>query len=307
MFQFFFLVACSWLNFINLLSVFVLVYYKKMPQKLIIHGGAGKRPPASRQKKIQKALDEILERSYPVLLEKGAVEAVVRAVMILEDNHLFNAGTGSRLQSDGRARLTASLMDGRRQRFSAAVNIEKVKNPIKVAHLLQEERFMALAGREALAFARVKGFRPYNPITKESLTEWKKRCEGTGPESIGFRAGTVGAVAIDSKGDIASATSTGGVGCETPGRVSDVASPCGTYANRLVGVSCSGRGEDIVNAALAVRVATRVTDGMGLKEAMKLALRELGAIGGKAGMIALDKEGHALCLGNTEFMSYAVK
>ncbi|MEK7241345.1 MAG: isoaspartyl peptidase/L-asparaginase, partial [Planctomycetota bacterium] len=90
-------------------------------------------------------------------------------------------------------------------------------------------------------------------------------------------------------------------------RVSDVASPCGTYANGLVGVSCSGRGEDIVNAALAVRVATRVTDGMGLKEAMKSALRELGAIGGKAGMIALDKEGQALCLCNTEFMSYAVK
>lgn len=265
--------------------------------RLIIHGGAGKRPPASRQKKIQKALDEILERSYPVLLEKGAVEAVVHAVMILEDNPLFNAGTGSRLQSDGRARLTASLMDGHRQRFSAVVNIEKVKNPIKVAHLLQGERFTVLAGREATAFARARGFRPYNPITEEGLKEWQRRCEG---------AETVGAVAIDSKGNIASATSTGGVGCETPGRVSDVASPCGTYANGLVGVSCSGRGEDIVNMALAVRVATRVTDGMGLKEAMKSALRELGAIGGKAGMIALDKEGRTLCLYNTPFMSYAV-
>lgn len=268
-----------------------------MPPKLIIHGGAGRRPPAKRQKEIENALEDILNTAYPVLLEKGAVEAVVRAVMILEDNPLFNAGTGSRLQSDGRARLTASLMDGRRQRFSAVVNIEKVKNPIKVAHLLQEERFTVLAGREATAFARVKGFRPYNPITKESLAEWGKRCEGTS---------TVGAVAIDSKGDIASATSTGGVGCETPGRVSDVASPCGTYANGLVGVSCSGRGEDIINAALAVRVATRVNDGMGLQEAMELSLKELGGVGGKAGMIALDKEGHALCLCNTEFMSYAV-
>ena len=274
--------------------------------RLIIHGGAGKRPPVKRQREIEKALGVILKEAYPVLLEKGAVEAVVHAVMILEDNPLFNAGTGSRLQSDCRARLTASLMDGQRQRFSAVVNIEKVKNPIKVAHLLQEERFTALAGREAAAFARVKGFRPYNPITKESLAEWEKRCEGTDPEPVGFRAGTVGAVAIDSEGNIASATSTGGVGCETPGRVSDVASPCGTYANGLVGVSCSGRGEDIVNASLAVRVATRVTDGMGLKEAMKLALRELEAVGGKAGMIALDKEGQALCLCNTEFMSYAV-
>lgn len=278
-----------------------------MPPKLIIHGGAGKRPPIKRQRELEKALDEVLKGAYPVLLEKGAVEAVVRAVMILEDNPLFNAGTGSRLQSDGRARLTASLMDGRRQKFSAVVNIEKVKNPIKVAHLLQGERFAILAGREATAFARAKGFRPYNPITEESrrsqaeacgYLQWRRRREGMG---------TVGAVAIDSKGNIASATSTGGVGCETPGRVSDVASPCGTYANGLVGVSCSGRGEDIVNAALAVRVATRVTDGMGLKEAMKSALRELGAIRGKAGMIALDKEGQTLCLCNTKFMSYAVK
>ncbi|HHT9140000.1 MAG TPA: isoaspartyl peptidase/L-asparaginase [Candidatus Tripitaka californicus] len=275
--------------------------------RLIIHGGAGKRPSIKRQREIEKALGIILKEAYPVLLEKGAVEAAVQAVVMLEDNPLFNAGTGSRLQSDGRARLTASLMDGHRQRFSAVVNIEKVKNPIKVAHLLQMERFTVLAGREATAFARVRGFRPYNPITKESLAEWEKHCEGTGPEPIRFRAGTVGAVAIDSKGNIASATSTGGVGCETPGRISDVASPCGTYANGLVGVSCSGRGEDIVNAALAVRVATRVTDGMGLKGAMKLALRELEAIGGKAGMIALDKEGQALCLCNTKFMSYAVK
>ncbi|HLA38195.1 MAG TPA: isoaspartyl peptidase/L-asparaginase [Candidatus Brocadiales bacterium] len=266
--------------------------------RLIIHCGAGKRPSVKRQREIQKALDDIVKRAYPVLLEKGAVEAVVCVVAMLEDNPLFNAGTGSRLQSDGRARLTASLMDGRRQKFSAVVNIERVKNPIRVAHLLQGERFAVLAGREATAFARVKGFRPYNPITKESLAEWEKRCEGQE---------TVGAVAIDSEGNIASATSTGGVGCETPGRVSDVASPCGTYANGLVGVSCSGRGEDIVNAALAVRVATRVTDGMGLKEAMKSALGELGAIGGKAGMIALDKEGQALCLCNMEFMSYAVK
>ncbi|MDI6759373.1 MAG: isoaspartyl peptidase/L-asparaginase [Candidatus Brocadiaceae bacterium] len=278
-----------------------------MPPKLIIHGGAGKRPSVKKQREIQKALEEVLKGAYPVLLEKGALEVVVCAVVMLEDNPLFNAGTGSRLQSDGRARLTASLMEGHRQRFSAVVNIERVKNPIRVARLLQGERFTVLAGREATAFARAKGFRPYNPITKESLAEWKKRCGGIGPGPAGFRAGTVGAVAIDSKGDIASATSTGGVGCETPGRVSDVASPCGTYANGLVGVSCSGRGEDIVNAALAVRVATRVTDGMGLKEAMKLALRELGAIGGKAGMIALDREGQAMCLCNTEFMSYAVK
>lgn len=234
------------------------------------------------------------------------MEAVVYAVTMLEDNPLFNAGTGSRLQSDGKARLTASLMDGSRQRFSAVVNIEKVKNPIRVAQLLQRERFTVLAGREATRFARANGFRPYNPVTSERLAEWQKRCKGAGPKPIRFRADTVGAVAIDRKGNIASATSTGGVGCETAGRVSDVASPCGTYADNLVGISCSGRGEDIVNAVLAARVATRVKDGVGLREAMELALRELEASGGMAGMIAIDKEGQTLCLYNTEFMSYTV-
>ncbi len=278
-----------------------------MTPKLILHGGAGKRPTAKRQREIQKALDGIIKGAYPVLLEKGAVEAVVCAVAMLEDNPLFNAGTGSKLQSDGRVRLTASLMDGQRQKFSAVVNIEKVKNPIRVAQLLQDERFTVLAGREATAFARTKGFRPYNPITEESRRSQAEACGYLQRQRRREGMGTVGAVAIDSNGNIASATSTGGVGCETPGRVSDVASPCGTYADKLVGISCSGRGEDIVNVALAVRVATRVRDGMGLREAMELALKELDAVGGKAGMIALDKEGKALCLYNTEFMSYSVK
>jgi L-asparaginase len=281
-----------------------------MLPRLIVHGGAGRRPSLKRQREIQKALDETLEGAYPVLMEEGAVEGVVYAVTMLEDNPLFNAGTGSKLQADGRVRLTASLMDGKRQRFSAVVNIENVKNPIKVAQLLQGERFTVLAGRGATRFARANGFRYYNPITKERLVEWERLCRGnwqkrTGRNYVG--TGTVGAVAVDREGNVATATSTGGVGGETPGRVSDVASPCGTYADKYVGISCSGRGEDIVNAVLAVRVATRVREGAGLREAMKLSLKELSDAGGLAGMVALDKKGDALCLYNTQYMAYAVK
>jgi L-asparaginase len=119
--------------------------------------------------------------------------------------------------------------------------------------------------------------------------------------------GTVGAVAIDSNGNIASATSTGGAKLAAPGRVSDVASPCGTYADKYVGVSVSGRGEDIINVALAARVGIRVRDGMGLREAMEFSLKELSEIGGMGGLIAMDREGHALCLHNTQYMAYTVK
>ncbi len=269
-----------------------------MLPRLIIHGGAGKKPPAKRKKAMTKALDSIIKETYPVLLRDGAIKAVVHAITMLEDNPLFNAGTGSRLQADGKARLTASLMHSQNQKFSAVINIENVKNPVLIAHLLQEERFTVLAGREATAFARAKGFKPYNPVTEERRKEWQLHSR--------IEAGTVGAVALDAKGVIAAATSTGGVGSETPGRVSDVASPCGTYADKFVGVSCSGRGEEIVNVALAVRVAVRVAGGVGLKEAAESALKELDSHGGRAGIIAVDKEGHALCLCNTDFMAYAV-
>lgn len=269
-----------------------------MSQKIIIHGGAGRRPRGRKRiEEMRAAVREVLEQSYPVLEKSGSLEAVVHAVTLLEDNPIFNAGTGSRLQADGKARMTASLMDGNPQKFSAVINIEDVKNPIRVAHVLQEEKYSVLAGLEACAFARQKGFRPYSTVTGEGKRVWMLK---TGS------AGTVGAVAIDRKGTIAAATSTGGLGKETPGRVSDVASPCGTYANGHVGVSCTGIGEGIINTSLASCIGARVTDGMGLKGAVAKGLRELEKIGGRAGVIAVDRDGNVVCSYSTEFMSYGV-
>ncbi|MFQ5957366.1 MAG: isoaspartyl peptidase/L-asparaginase, partial [Candidatus Brocadiales bacterium] len=109
-----------------------------MSQKIIIHGGAGRRPRSrKRVEEVRAVIRKVLEQSYPILEEGGALDAVVHAVALLEDSPIFNAGTGSRLQADGKARMTASLMDGDTQKFSAVINIENVRNPIKVAHVLQ--------------------------------------------------------------------------------------------------------------------------------------------------------------------------
>lgn len=269
-----------------------------MSQNIIIHGGAGKRPRGKKRvEEMMTSIREVLELSYPVLEKCGAVEAVVYAVTLLEDNPIFNAGTGSKLQADGKARMTAALMDGRKQKFSAVVNIEDVKNPIKVAKVLQGERYSTLAGREATRFARERSFRYYSTVTDERRKAWRLASQDMG---------TVGAVAIDKDGNIAAATSTGGLGQETPGRVSDAASPCGTYASKCVGVACTGRGENIVNTTLAASVGTRVNGGMGLRNAVAGCMRELARIKGLAGVIAIDRHGNTVCTHNTEFMSYGI-
>lgn len=270
-----------------------------MDPKIIIHGGAGKRPKGIRKiSLIKKALEGIIAEAYRILQDSTAIEAVVYAITLLEDNPLFNAGTGSRLQNDGRARMTASLMDSKNRRFSAVINIEDVKNPIKIAYMLQGETATVLSGKEAAEYARKMGYEYYNPVTKERLREWRR-------SKSKLSSGTVGAVALDKDGCIAAGTSTGGRGDEPPGRVSDVGSPAGNYANEMVGISCTGIGELIIDAGLAVSIGVRVMDGMNLKDAVLKGFKTLEEIGGKAGIIAIDKSGDIYCHYNTDFMSYS--
>lgn len=267
--------------------------------KLIIHGGAGKRPRSKKKiSQIIYALEGIISDAYSFLEASTAIEAVVHAVALLEDNLLFNAGTGSRLQIDGKARMTASLMDSRNRIFSAVINIENVKNPIKIANLLQKESSFVLSGREAKRYARKMEYRYYDTVTEERLLEWKKK-QNKGNQ------GTVGAVALDKDGFIAVGSSTGGRGNEIPGRVSDVGSPTGNYVNKCAGVSCTGRGESINNATLAVNIGLRVMIGMNLRDATLMSFKELEELGGKAGIIALDKMGNVFHYHNTDFMSLA--
>lgn len=220
------------------------------------------------------------------------------AVSLLEDDPLFNAGTGSKIQSDGVIRMTASVMDGSHERFAGVINISDVRNPVQVARQLLNEGDRVLAGDGALAYARARGFLSHNAETPPRRKDYEERLSGA--------TGTVGCVAIDAQGRLAAATSTGGKGYELPGRVSDSATVAGNYANAFACVSCTGIGEDIVNAAVAARIVTRVTDGMSLTQAGSKSIAELDAGRGSAGFIAIDAQGHFCTMATKPYLTYAV-
>jgi L-asparaginase len=254
--------------------------------KLIIHGGFFSESSTNIEVKIakQKALSEIVEKSYKFLQTHTAVETVVYTVSLLEDCDLFNAGLGSQIQSDGKIRMSASLMDGLTKRFSGVINIENVKNPILVAEQLMNYDDRVLGSEGALNFAREKGFIFYDPELPQRRREYEEKLKGK-------RIGTVGCVALDKNGNLAAATSTGGKGFEIPGRVSDSATTAGNFVNDFAGVSCTGVGEDIVSVALATKIVTRVSDGFSLKESFEKSFKELKEFDGFAGAIAIDKNG----------------
>lgn len=268
-----------------------------MEPKIIIHGGSiTDIKNEEQEKEVRLVIEDICIKSWGL---GSALDAVVLAVTMMEDHPFFDAGTGSKLQEDGHARMTASIMDSQNKKFAAVINIEQVSNPVQIAYQLLKHKHSVLEGKGAIEFARKHGFKGHITITNERFREW---CAGKKNES-----GTVGAVAIDSNGVIAAATSTGGVGYETAGRVGDAAMPCGNYVNDYVGISCTGIGEDIINIALASTIAARVADGMFLDEAIEQSFKELDRMNGKAGLIAIDKSGMVRYKFNTEGITYGIK
>jgi L-asparaginase len=269
--------------------------------KLIIHGGFFSESSSSEETKIakQKALSEIVTAGYEYLQSHTALETVTYVVGLLEDHELFNAGTGGQIQSDGKLRMSASIMDGKSLRFSGVINIEDVKNPVQVALKLMDREDRVLSGPGALAFARQNGFEPYNPITPQRQQEFEEK------RNQQNNKGTVGCVAMDADGNIAAATSTGGKGFEIPCRVSDSATVAGNYANKFAGVSCTGVGEDIVNVGLALKVVTRVTDGMSLQQATDKSFEELKQFAGFAGVIAISSTGEIYHTDSHPYMVWA--
>ena len=265
-----------------------------MQPKLIIHGGAG----SSFEEKgglevVRKSLHRIVDELYNLLLgDTTALDTVVRGCQLLENDSIFNAGTGSVLQSDGQIRMSASLMDGLNHRFSGAINVSRIKNPIDLARALQESPDRILSDNGAAEFVRELQIPVYNPLTDKRLNEWledrkqnfNRKMANVVAESPG--TGTIGVVALDKKGRLAAGTSTGGKGFEKIGRVSDSAMPAGNYATGSAAVSCTGIGEDIIDECLAAKIVIRVTDGFSIKAAFERSFaeahehkRDLGAIG----------------------------
>ncbi len=255
--------------------------------KLIIHGGFFSESSQSQETKKakQEALERIVKSSFDYLKSHTALETVVYAVSLLEDDELFNAGIGSMIQSDGKIRMSASLMDGVSKKMSGVINLEDTKNPIQVAMVLQKEQDRILAGEGAINYARKHGFKEFSTEIPLRRQEYEAKLKSLG-------TGTVGCVALDKNGHIAAATSTGGKGFELVGRVSDSATVAGNYANDDCGVSLTGVGEDIVSGAMAAKIVTRVTDGMSLNIAVQKTFDEIKPYEGFAGAICIDKYGN---------------
>lgn len=268
--------------------------------KIIIHGGffsESDQSPAVKEAK-QKSLKKIAEKSFDFLKVHSAAETVVFAVKLLEDDELFNAGMGSQIQSDGKIRMSAALMNGETQKFSGVINIQNVKNPIEVAQILMKEDDRVLGDIGANLYAVKNGFSEFSTETPQRRREYEAKLRSGGK-------GTVGCVALDKEGKLAAATSTGGKGFELEGRISDSATVAGNFANHFCGVSCTGVGEDIVSNATAAKIAVRVSDGMSLEQAFEKTFSELKEIDGLAGAVAIDKNGNIFHQDSHPTMVYA--
>jgi L-asparaginase len=266
---------------------------------LLVHGGAGtKTMDQQRHRAYVESLKRILEEAYPPLARGGsAVTAVVRAVELLENDPLYNAGLGSKLQSDGKIRMSASLMDGRRLRFSGCLNVEGLKNPIRLAKLLQTRGDRVLAEAGARQFAREAGLQFASPFTPHTRADFKRRRQG--------KLGTVGAVALDRKRRLAAATSTGGRGFEYPHRVSDTPTIAANFANRLGAVSATGVGEEIVEHGVAARICAFLESGLSLKTATQRVLTEGRRYRAQFGWIAVDRHGQVQAVATTKTLIWA--
>ncbi len=269
---------------------------------LLVHGGAGDRRPKRR------SLDRIAEsiaKGYAVLLKGGpALEAVVTALTVLEDSGLFNAGSGGVLQLDGVQRLDASLMEGRELVAGAVAGLEGVRNPIEAAGRVMKTSHVLLTNVGARRICR--GLPSLPEPSEASRERLQKLLKKDAPILDLYRKhfSTIGAVALDSRGNVAAGTSTGGTQVMLPGRVGD--SPiigAGTYAENKTGaVSCTGSGEHIIRRALAKEICMMM-DGLSPSLAAKKGLKGVRRIGGQAGIIAINRHARWSIMHTTDYMA----
>jgi beta-aspartyl-peptidase (threonine type) len=260
---------------------------------IIVHGGCGKVEPDSIPERL-KGVEEGGRAGWKVLAAGGsAVAAVEAAVMVLEDNPLFNAGVGSALNCEGRIETDAAIMDGYTLATGAVAAVTGIANPICLARRVMEVGpAVFLVSKGAEQFARSQGIAA---CELERLSTSHRRQEWEDAH------GTVGASACDAQGRLAAATSTGGHFNKLPGRVGD--SPlvgCGTYADRQIAISCTGNGEQIVRMTLARLGAFLYQEVANPEEACKMALLQFETtFDGEIGMIVVDHRGQPAFAKNT--------
>lgn len=271
---------------------------------LVIHGGAGSMARATLSPDADAAgragLAAALDAGTAILRAGGAaLDAVEAAVRVLEDDPAFNAGRGSVFTAEGRIECDAAIMDGRTRAAGAVAGVRSTRNPVTLARAVMEQSpHVFLAGSGADNFARAHGIEAAPPGWFE--TDERRRqldeilSDPDAPFDSGMKYGTVGAVALDAHGHVASATSTGGLTAKKWGRVGD--SPligAGTYADdRAAAVSCTGAGEVFIRLGVAHEICARVRlAGARAEAAAKDAMAEVGAFGGKGGVIYVAPDG----------------
>lgn len=254
---------------------------------IVVHGGCGRWAPGATADAL-RGVRAAVSAGRRVLAAGGtALDAVCAAVVALEDDPLFNAGTGAVLNRDGAVEMDASVMTGRDLRAGGVAALARVRNPVLVARKVMEATpHVLLAGAGATEFARAAGFPDYDPVTRASLRRFRLSAAARAP-------GTVGAVALDARGHLAAATSTGGVALKHPGRVGDSPIPgAGNYASALAAASATGNGELMMRTLAAKTVCDLVAAGRSAQRAAAAAVRALPAQSGESGgMIALDARG----------------
>lgn len=295
------------------------------PVAIVVHGGAGtisrEELDAEQEKQIHAALREALNQGHAILTAGGSsLDAVTAAVKVLEDSPLFNAGKGAVFNCAGINELDAAIMDGSTLNAGAVAGLKQTKNPVELARLVMEESpHVLLIGEGAESFGRQHDIAMVDPAyfqteqRRRQLDDVQKR-EGTigcgdEQEVEDFdedRYGTVGAVALDASGNLAAATSTGGMTNKRFGRVGDVpVVGAGTYAdNATAAISATGHGEYFIRAVAAHDIAARMAyGGLSLAEAADaVVMKKLREMGGGGGVIAVDGNGNIAMPFNTTGM-----
>jgi L-asparaginase / beta-aspartyl-peptidase len=289
------------------------------PFSIAIHGGAGTILKEDMTPELEaaytKGLDEALTAGYAVLEEGGtAVNAVKAAIVILEDNLLFNAGRGSVFTKKGVQEMDAAIMDGKDKEAGSVAAVRNVRNPIELAaEVMHNSNHVFLSGKGANDFAIKQGIKYDQWKAMRDSDNYSLDHTHQGLEELmkDKKFGTVGAVACDAEGNIAAGTSTGGMTNKKYGRIGD--SPiigAGTYAdNKTCGISCTGHGEPFIKAVAAYDVAARMEyKNLNLHDAMQEVVHEkLIAMEGEGGMIGVDAKGNVAMMFNSAGMYRATQ
>ncbi len=296
----------------------------QMPAKpvLVIHGGAGtilkQNMSAEKEKAYLAALELALKKGYAILQEGGtSLDAVEAVVKILEDNPLFNAGKGAVFTNEGKIELDAAIMNGKTLSAGSVAGVTTIKNPISAARAVMERsEHVMMIGKGAEFFAKQQGLQIVDPSYFYTEERWKslqrirqadssrtsangipgEKLPGREIEIRDSKYGTVGAVALDKRGDLAAATSTGGMTNKKFGRVGDVPIiGAGTYANNATcAISCTGWGEFFIRLVMAKTISDKMEYGkMSLEDAAsEMIMKKLPSLKGDGGLIAVDKDGN---------------